>query len=240
MDHQNTYATSPASGFFWSLLLTIVTTVTFGLAMMAIPPSGPNCPADCMVYPFGDLLRYYPRDYLWMMAAVIQLGILLMFFISNHFNAPESRKFHSFSALMFAAISVAVLLLDYWIQFSVVPISVMKNETEGIPLLTQYNGHGIFIAMEELGFILMSVAFGFLSTIYGKKSRLETALRWMYRTPVIVIVFALGFYSFRHGLDRHYRVEVAAISINWTVTIVAGILSCVHFKRPGKYLAEQC
>ena len=193
-----------------------------------------------MAYPFGDLLRYYPRDYLWMMAAVIQLGILLVFFISNHFNAPESRRFHSFSALAFAAISVAVLLLNYWVQFSVVPISVMKNETEGIPLLTQYNGHGIFIAMEELGFVLMSVAFGFLSMAFTGRSRLETVLRWLYRAPVIVVVFALAFYSFKFGLDRHYRFEVAAISINWTVTIVAGILSCVYFKRVGKYRAEQC
>ncbi len=36
----------------------------------------------------------------------------------------------------------------------------IMNETEGIPLMTQYNEHGIFIAMAELGFVLMSVAFG--------------------------------------------------------------------------------
>jgi hypothetical protein len=107
----------------------------------------------------------------------------------------------------------------------------IMNETEGIPLMTQYNGHGIFIAMEELGFVLMSVAFGFLLRAFAGKSRLETVLRWTYRSPVIVIVFALAFYSFKFGLDRHCRFEVAAISINWTLTIVAGILSCIYFKR---------
>lgn len=34
----------------------------------------------------------------------------------------------------------------------------MHGETEGITLLTQYNAHGIFIALEELGYLLMSLS----------------------------------------------------------------------------------
>ena len=42
--------------------------------------------------------------------------------------------------------------------------------------------------------------------------------------PFVVNVFAFVFYSIQFGLDRDYRYEVAAISINWLVTILAGIL----------------
>jgi hypothetical protein len=37
----------------------------------------------------------------------------------------------------------------------------MKGETDGIALITQYNEHGLFIAMEELGYITMSIALVF-------------------------------------------------------------------------------
>lgn len=57
-------------GFFTSLILITLTLITFGLAMIAIPPAGPYCPGDCMNYPYSDLLTYYPRDYYWMYLAV--------------------------------------------------------------------------------------------------------------------------------------------------------------------------
>ena len=107
----------------------------------------------------------------------------------------------------------------------------MKGQTEGIALLTQYNGHGIFIALEELGFTMMSIAFVFLSPVFSVKSRLEKAMRWILVTPFVVNVFAFAFYSIRFGLDRDYRFEVAAITINWLATILIGILAGVFFKR---------
>ena len=107
----------------------------------------------------------------------------------------------------------------------------MKGQTEGIALLTQYNGHGIFIVLEELGFIMMSISFLFLSPIFSMKSRLEKAIRWILIMPFVVNVFAFVFYSISFGLDRDYRFEVAAITINWVVTILVGILIGIFFKR---------
>ena len=38
-------------GFYASLSLAILTFITFGFALMAIPPAGPYYPGDCMSYP---------------------------------------------------------------------------------------------------------------------------------------------------------------------------------------------
>ena len=162
-------------GLYSSWSLTILTLITFGFAILAIPPSGPNCVANCMNYPYPDILSYYPRDYYWMVLAVFQLCAFLIFVIANHFVAPVERKIYSFISVAFALIATTVLLADYILQFSVIPISVMKGQTEGIALLTQYNGHGIFIVLEELGFTMMSIAFLFLSPIFSMKSRLDKA-----------------------------------------------------------------
>jgi len=223
-------------GFYSSLSLTILTIITFGFAMIAIPPAGPYCPGDCMSYPYPDILSYYPRDYYWMYMAVFQLVAYLIFIIANHFNVLHERRIFSFISVAFALISTTVLLADYYIQFAVVPISVMKGETEGIALITQYNGHGVFVVLEELGYFMMSISFLFLGLAFAMKNRLERTIRWILIVPFVITVFSFVFYSIKFGIDRDYRFEVAAISFNWVMIIVAGILLSIYFKRAIKLI----
>ncbi|NOQ25839.1 MAG: hypothetical protein GQ564_10800 [Bacteroidales bacterium] len=218
-------------GFYSSIILTSLTIITFGFAMIAIPPSGPNCPGNCMDYPFKEILSYYPRDYYWMYFTVFQLFAYQVFIISNHFIASKERRIFSTISVAFASISATVLLIAYFTQFAVVPISVMEGESEGIALLTQYNGHGIFIVLEELGYILMSIAFLFLAPVFNQKNRLEKSIRLILILPFILTVLSFIYYSLKFGLNRHYRFEVATITANWLVTIIAGILIGVFFKR---------
>jgi hypothetical protein len=218
-------------GFYSSLALTLLTIITWGFAMMAIPPAGPYCPGDCMSYPFSDILSYYPRDYYWMYLAIFQLFAYLIFIVSNHFITPIENKLFSFISVAFALISTIVLLIAYFVQFSVVPISMMKGETEGIALITQYNGHGIFIALEELGYIAMSISFLFLAFIFSKKNRLEKAIRLILILSFIFTVLSFILYSIKFGIDRSYRFEVATITLNWLATITVGILISIFIKR---------
>ena len=218
-------------GYYSSILLSVITIITFGFAMTAIPPSGPYCPGNCMEYPFSDSLIYYPRDYYWMYCAIIQLLVYLIFMISVHFIAPAEKKIYSFIGISFSVITSVILLANYFIQFAVVPISFMKGETEGIALLSQYNGHGIFIALEELGFFLMSLSLLFMAPVFSMRNRIENAIRWILIIPSIGTVISFIFYSIMYGLDRNYRFEVAAISINWLALIVIGILAGIFFKR---------
>jgi hypothetical protein len=218
-------------GLYSSIALTILIIITFGLGIIAIPPAGPNCPDNCMDYPFSDLLTYYPRDYYWMYVALFQFFAFIIFVISIHFSAPTEKKIFSFISVAFALISTTVLLADYFIQFAVVPISMMKDETDGIALITQYNGHGIFIVLEELGYILMSISLFFLSFVFTSSNRLDKSIRWLLFLPFILNILAFVLYSFKYGIDRNYRFEVASISINWLFMIAAGILISIFFKH---------
>lgn len=226
------------TGFWSSVILTCLTLITFALAMMAVPPSGPYCPGNCMEYPFSGSLAYFPRDYFWICFALFQLIAYLIFVISIHFIAPSEKKIYSFIAVVFAIIASGILLTDYFIQFSVVPISLMKGETEGIALFTQYNGHGIFIAMEELGYLLMSLSFLFLSPVFNRTSRLERTIRWCAALPFFLTIASLAVYTGIYGLDRNYRFEVAAISINWLAMIILGVLMALLFRKQVPKLKE--
>jgi len=184
-----------------------------------------------MSYPYSDLLAYYPRDYYWMVLAIFQLFIFIIFINSNHFIAAAEKKLFSSLSSAFGLVAATVLLINYFTQFSVVPISVFKGETEGIALITQYNGHGLFIALEELGYIAMSISLFFLAFVFSQKNRLDKTIRWILMTQLPITALAFVFYSVKYGLDRDYRFEVATITINWLVLIVIGILISIHFKR---------
>jgi hypothetical protein len=116
------------------------------------------------------------------LAMILVLSYLVLM-VSIHAYASQDWKIFSQIGLSFAVIAALILLVDYFVQFSVVPISLMSGETEGIALLTQYNPHGIFIALEELGYILMSLSFLFVAPVFADKTRLGSSVRGCFSSP---------------------------------------------------------
>jgi len=225
-------------GFYSSIFVAVSTIITFGFAMIAIPPAGPYCPANCMDYPFLNLLKYYPRDYLWMYCSIFQLIGYVVFTVAILFQTNNSKTIFSFLGLCFAVMAVLILMSDYFVQFTVVPISVRNNELEGIPILTQYNGHGIFIALEELGYILMSLSMLFLSLTFSLKNKIELSIRIFFTLSFLGTFLSFVFYVFKYGIDKSYRFEVATITINFLVLIINGILLSIYFHKKKKELLE--
>ena len=152
-------------GLYASILTVATTLVTFGLAITALPNSGAGCLENCFEYPYLDTLSEFPRDYLWMPPAMILIVVYVVLVASIHAYASPQKKVYGQIGLSFALIAAGVLLADYFVQFSVVPVSLMHEQKEGVALLTQYNPYGLFIVLEELGYLLMSLSFLFLAIL---------------------------------------------------------------------------
>jgi hypothetical protein len=133
--------------------------------------------------------------------------------------------------LIFTIISAVILLTDYFIQIAVVPVSLMNNETAGMTLITQYNPHGLFIALEELGYLIMSFSFFFIALIFNKTGRLESSIKWIFISAFVLTIVSLIMISIQYGLDRKDRFEIVSLSIAWLVLIVNGILLSIYFKK---------
>jgi hypothetical protein len=216
----------------YSAILTVVTTViTFGLAITAVPNAGAGCRVNCVEYPYLDTLSEFPRDYLWMPPAMILVVLYVVLVASIHAQASPQKKVHGQIGLSFALIAAGVLLSDYFVQFSVVPISLMSEQTEGLALLTQYNPYGVFIVLEELGYLLMSLSFVFLAPVFAGGGRLAWTIRWVFVAGFVLTTGFLVVISAVYGLERMDRFEIAAISIDWLVLVVNGILLSVLFRR---------
>lgn len=218
-------------GYVAAILTTVITLVTFGFALAAIPISGANCPGDCIGYPYLDTAAQYPRDFLWMPLAMAMLLAYVALMASLHVYAAEPTKIFSLVGLSFSLIAAGVLLADYYIQFSVIPMSLMNDETEGVALLIQYNPHGVFLMLEELGYLLMSLSFLFMAPVFGNAGRLAAAVRWVFAVSGAASFASLIVISFLYGLARLDRFEVVVISINWLTLIVNGVLLSILFRR---------
>lgn len=167
------------------------------------------------------------------LAIILTLSYLVLM-VSIHAYASSQRRIFSQIGLTFALMATMTLVGDYFVQFSVVPISLMSGETEGITLLTQYNAHGIFIVLDELGYLLMSLSFLFVAPVFINKNRLEAAVRWVFIVSFALTLTAFTLISFNYGLDRQDRFEIAVISIDWLVVIINGVLLSMVFKRQLK------
>jgi 4-amino-4-deoxy-L-arabinose transferase-like glycosyltransferase len=154
-------------GFWISVVTAAVTVVTFALAMTALP--------DTVPYPFTSqvIVDQWPGDYLWMYPAMILMVLFVAWLVAIHQDTPPVRRTYSLLALSVGVIAAAVLLITYYIQVTVMQPSLEKGQLDGWAMLTMYNPSGVFIALEELGYLLMSLAFVCLAAVYVQPSRLE-------------------------------------------------------------------
>jgi len=226
--------TTSRVGLVSAILTALLTVITFGFAITAIPISGANCLEGCIDYPYLDTVAQFPKDYRWMPLASLLMLAYVVWTVSIHANAAPHKKIYSQVGLIFASMAALVLITDYFVQFSVVPISLMSGETEGITLLTQYNAHGLFIVLEELGYLLMALSFLFIALVFSSKDRMQNAVRWVFLAGFGLAVVAFAIFSVQYGLDRQDRFEVAVISIDWLVLLVNGILLSILFKKQLK------
>jgi hypothetical protein len=133
--------------------------------------------------------------------------------------------------LQFALMSSLLLIANYFVQITVIPASLASGELQGIPLLIQYNPNGIFISIEEIGFLLMSLSFLFLSLAFDQGTLIIKAISWIFRINFVLVALIYVIMSLYYGHELKDRFEVVIISLNWLVLIINGILSSLMFRK---------
>lgn len=212
-----------------ALLTAILGVVAFGLAIIAVPIAGANCPSGCIPYPYTSTAARWPQDFLWQIPAIAFVLSWLVLMVCVHYFAPQQRRMITLAGLCLAVIAAAALSIDYYLQLSVVPVSLADGETNGLPLLIQYNAHGVFIALEEIGYITMALSLALFSVAFTGRDRLATAGRWLFRVPIVVAVGGLLEVSVFYGLERQDRFEIFILSACWLTLIAGGLILAAIF-----------
>lgn len=215
--------------FYAAISTVTLTVITFSLACIAVPPAGPYCPYEenCISYPYTEQIeKQFPRDYLWMFLAIPQTASYLVLVCSACSWAPEAKRVFGTIAVVFATIGSSILIADYYVQLAVIMPSILNGEHgDGLSLLTMYNGRGVFIALEEAGYLCLGASLFALSPLFSGVLRL--LLAGSFATNLVALLYI----NLRYGWDRSYRFEVAAISIDWLAFIICGSMIAVVFLR---------
>lgn len=169
-----------------------------------------------------------------MYPAIFMSPLLVVLVACIYHYASANKKIFGNIALSFAVFSAVTLVTDYFIQLTVMQPSFLKGEVEGLSLFSQYNPHGVFIALEDIGYLMMGVTFLFAAAALGSRDRLERVTRSLF---VISSILAFGSFivlAMVFGSNLEYRFEVGVILIDWLTLIVAGVLLSLVFKRAGR------
>ncbi|HUO15509.1 MAG TPA: hypothetical protein VMX38_11030 [Verrucomicrobiae bacterium] len=220
-------------GFWTSVLLAVVTAAAFVSGITTPPRSGPFCTGHCITYPFTDAVQYVPRDYLWVLPGILLAPTFVILACCAMACVEERRRYLSTICICFASIATAILTIDYFIQFQVVEPSLIRGEVSGLALFTQYNPHGLFIALEDLAYLMLSAAFLFEGLSIPSASRIAKLIHWLLVLSAVLTFTTFAGMTWSFGLNIEYRFEVAIITIVWTTLILAGILFSFFFRKMG-------
>jgi hypothetical protein len=172
-----------------------------------------------------------------MFAALVVCVLFLAFVLSLRARSVAGRELMAELAGALALMSSLVIGGDYFVQLAAVQPSLLAGEADGVSMLTQYNPHGVFIALEELGYLLMSGALASAAVALPRSSRLERAVRWLLFAGFAVAVATLAGFMATLGHSRGYLFEIAIISIAWLTLIPGALMMAAVFwrqRRPGR------
>jgi hypothetical protein len=217
--------------FYIAITTAVMTFITFVIAVLTPPLSGPFCEGPCLEYPYTAAVSRFPRDYYWMYPAMLVELLYVILMVCIHCYANPGRRIFSHIGLSLALIAAMILIANYFVQVSVVQPSLIKGETDGIAILSQYNPHGLFIALEEIGYLLMTVSFMSVAPVFPSVNRLHKTLRVTLVSGFLLAVVALALVSVRYGIMREYIFEVIIISIVWVELIFTSLLLTRIFKK---------
>ncbi len=214
---------------FWAAILTALLAAVFIIMGMFGSSSWDYYPG--MV---NYIWTYYKAiDYVLFIPAFLLAPVFVILMACIHYYTSLEKKIFSLIGLAFALIYATVITTDYFILWTVTLPSVMHGETAGLSLFSMYNPHGIFVALESVAYLMMSVALISITPVF-EGGKIERALRWIFIIGFILSLGSLfGVYLMNYDIVMY---EIVVIAIYCPVLIISGILLGIIFRRAGKSL----
>lgn len=225
----------PGSGrlLSWSgLAASVMAIVAFAVAATTPPRTGPfAAPSALIPHPYAEAIQFVPRDFVWMYAALLMILAYLFMSVCLREGASSGARVWGTFGLVLATTAFAALAIAYFVQIYTIQPALLNREAADVVALSQYNPHGLFIALENLGYLAMALSFGAFAPTLGR-TRPRTAARWVFAAAAVLAPLALVLMTRAFGMGLEYRFEVAAIMIDYLTLAVGGALIAVPVRKP--------
>jgi hypothetical protein len=214
---------------FWAAVLTAVLAAVFIIMGMFGSTSWDYYPG--MVNYVWTFIKTI--DYVLFVPGFLLAPVFVVLMACIHYYASYEKRIFSLIGLGFALIYATIITTDYFILWTVTLPSIISAQTADISLLSMYNPHGIFVSLESLAYMIMSLALLFLAPIF-EGGKIERALRWIFIGGFILAIGSLvGVFFMRYDIVMF---EIAIIAIYCPVLIISGVLMAIIFRRARKSL----
>ena len=217
----------------WAGVSTAVLAVASMVTGVTTPArSGPYCEAGCVAYPYTAAAEFVPRDYLWMYPTLLMVLAFVTLAGGLHDLVPGPRRVFSRAGLSVSVMGASLLVVDYALQLTVVQPALLTGQLEGLSPLSQYNPHGVFIGVENVGYALLAGAFGCLGvSMATSRSTLLRVTAWVLRLGAVLTLIDLVVSAVVYRSNLDYRFEVIALLVAWLVLVATGVLVAVSLRR---------
>ncbi len=216
-----------------SLAVLVVGAVAAAVSVTTPPRSGPFCRSACLTFPYLGADAFVPRDYWWMypQSLLVLLGLVLLVCVRH--ALPSDVGVLGAVGVALWGVGTAVLLADYAVQLAVVQPSLLRGGGVQVAPLTQYDPAGVFIGLEDVGYLLLGLALVPVAAAFRGRRHRERALRWLLAAAGGTTVALLPVLAVAYGADLAYRYEVAAIALVWVGLLTGAVLLLGWFGRPA-------
>jgi hypothetical protein len=143
----------------------------------------------------------YPADEILIYSTSLCIVIpFLIEVLALHYTTPETKKFWSHTALVFATLYAVFVTANYVVQLATVIPAAMKGELNEVHILQQ-TPHSLFWNFDALGYIFMGLTCFAAITLFGKKGFQKwvriSLIANSAVTPFIAVVYFYPTYSYK-------------------------------------------
>lgn len=164
---------------FWSAVSAVVFSIGYGIALilmmvstMSIEPPPGLSGIELFVAAFQ------PVQMLPLIPSLLLAPTFVVLMVSIHYYAAPDKKIWSHLGIAFALIYAVMASINYITQLTVVRLSILNRETDGLAMFVMGNPHSLFWALAS-AYAFMNLAMLFAAPVFDGGG-LERWIHWLF------------------------------------------------------------
>jgi len=165
---------------FWSAVFATVFSVGYGIAVIIMVVSTLTATESPSGLTGIDLIvaTFQPVQMLPLIPSLLLVPAFVILMVSIHYYAAPEKKIWSHLGIAFALIYAAMSAINYITQLTIVRLSILNKETDGLSMFVMGNSHSIFWALAS-SYAFMNLAMLFAGSVF-EGGRLEQSIRRLF------------------------------------------------------------
>jgi len=178
---------------FWSAVFASVFSIGYGIAVIIMIASMITATEGPSSLTGIDLIvaTFQPVQMLPLIPSLLLVPTFVMLMVSIHYYAAPGKKIWSHLGIAFALIYASMSAVNYITQLTVVRLSILNRETDGLAMFVMGNSHSIFWALAS-SYAFMNLAMLFAGAVFEGGGLQQSIRRLFYANGVSAVITIFG------------------------------------------------